>query len=125
MTSQLLAIFYLNDFDHFVKEELKIKYYIRYQDDALFFHESKEYLRNCFEEIKKFMSKEKLSLNNKSRIFKSTDNYIFLGRNPKGRYIRYRNIKRKIKARKYLYEEGKIKLCSLVSCITCYKGLLK
>ena len=41
MTSQILAIFYLNDFDHYIKEELKIKYYVRYQDDFLLFHESK------------------------------------------------------------------------------------
>jgi len=34
MTSQILAIFYLNDFDHYVKEQLKIKYYVRYQDGA-------------------------------------------------------------------------------------------
>lgn len=34
MTSQVLAIFYLNDLDHFIKEDLKIKYYIRYQDGA-------------------------------------------------------------------------------------------
>lgn len=34
MTSQILAIFYLNDMDHYIKEKLKIKYYIRYQDGA-------------------------------------------------------------------------------------------
>lgn len=34
MTSQCLAIFYLNDMDHYIKEELKIKYYVRYQDGA-------------------------------------------------------------------------------------------
>lgn len=34
MTSQILAIFYLNDLDHFIKETLKIKYYVRYQDDC-------------------------------------------------------------------------------------------
>lgn len=34
MTSQILAIFYLNDLDHFIKEKLKIKYYVRYQDGA-------------------------------------------------------------------------------------------
>ena len=28
MTSQILAVFYLNDLDHFVKEKLKIKYYV-------------------------------------------------------------------------------------------------
>ena len=29
MTSQILAIFYLNDLDHFIKETLKIKYYVK------------------------------------------------------------------------------------------------
>ena len=95
MANQALAIFFLNDFDRFVKEVLKIKYYERYQDDVLLFHESKEYLRFCFEEIKKFLEKEKLKLNDKSRIYKNTDNFMFLGRNKKGEYIRYRNVKKK------------------------------
>ena len=30
MSSQFLAILYLNELDHFIKEKLKIKYYIRY-----------------------------------------------------------------------------------------------
>lgn len=34
MTSQILAIYYLNELDHFIKEKLKIKYYIRYMDGA-------------------------------------------------------------------------------------------
>ena len=33
MTSQILAIFYLNDMDHYIKETLKIKYYVRYQEN--------------------------------------------------------------------------------------------
>ena len=48
MTSQVLAIFYLNDLDYFIKETLKIKYYVRYQDDFLLFHPSKEYLKYIF-----------------------------------------------------------------------------
>ena len=52
MTSQVFAIFYLNDMDHFIKEQLRIKYYVRYQDDFLLFHESKDYLKYCFEQIK-------------------------------------------------------------------------
>ena len=58
MTSQVLAIFYLNDMDHFIKETLKIKYLIRYQDDFLLFHPSKQYLKYCLEELKKFLEKE-------------------------------------------------------------------
>lgn len=34
MTSQILAIIYLNNLDHFIKEKLKAKYYIRYMDGA-------------------------------------------------------------------------------------------
>ena len=30
MTSQFLAIYYLNELDHYIKEELGIKYYVRY-----------------------------------------------------------------------------------------------
>lgn len=78
MTSQILAIFYLNDMDHYIKEVLKIKYYVRYQDDFLLFHESKKYLRYCLIKIEEFLKKEKLVLNRKTRIFKNTNNFIFL-----------------------------------------------
>lgn len=81
MTSQVLAIFYLNDMDHFIKETLKIKYYVRYQDDFLLFHQSKDYLKYCLKEIEKFLTKEKLKLNIKTRIYKNTNNFLFLGRN--------------------------------------------
>ena len=125
MTSQCLAIFYLNDLDHFIKEKLKIKYYIRYQDDGLIFHESKEYIKFCFKEIEKFLDKEHLKLNNKSRIYKNTNNFIFLGRNRKGKYAKYRNIKRKIKYRKRLYEDEKIDLMGYINTINCYRSLIK
>lgn len=125
MTSQVLAIFYLNDLDHFIKEVLKIKYYIRYQDDFLLFHQSKDYLKYCYKEIEKFLKNEGLQLNKKTRIFKNTDNYIFLGRNSKNQYVRYRNIKRKLKDKNYKYVTGQIPLNSIVSSVNCYEGLLK
>ena len=123
MTNQILAIFYLNDMDHFIKETLKIKYYIRYQDDFLLFHPSKKYLQYCLSEIKKFLEREKLSLNDKTRIYKNTNNFLFLGRNCTGKYARYRNVKRKLKNRYYLYKNDKLSLDSLASSLICYKGL--
>lgn len=125
MTSQILAIFYLNDLDHFIKEKLKIKYYIRYQDDFLLFHQSKEYLKYCLKEIKIFLDKENLILNNKTRIYKNTNNFIFLGRDKKGNYSRYRTINKKIKRNKYLYKNNKITLSGIASSIICYDGLKK
>lgn len=103
MTSQVLAIFYLNDMDHFIKDTLKIKGVVRYQDDFLLFHESKDYLKYCLDELKKFLEKEDLTLNKKTRIFKSTDNFIFIGRNKYGNYAKYRTVKRRLKKREYLY----------------------
>ena len=42
--SQFLANFYLSYFDHWLKENMKIKYIVRYMDDVVIFHHSKEYL---------------------------------------------------------------------------------
>lgn len=124
MTSQVLAVFYLNDMDHFIKETLKIKYYVRYQDDFLLFHPSKDYLKYCLDEIKKFVERENLHLNKKTRIFKNTDNFIFLGRTKESKYAKYRTVKRRLKKRYYLYHSGKISLNSLASSVISYEGLI-
>ena len=123
MTSQILAIFYLNDLDHYIKEKLHIKYYIRYQDDFILFHQSKEYLRFCLEEIDKFIQKEKLTLNKKTRIYNSNNNYIYLGRNKYGTYAKHRYVKRRLKKARYLYDSGVIDLINMVSILQSYDYL--
>lgn len=125
MTSQLLAIFYLNDLDHYIKENLKVKYYVRYQDDFLLFHNSKDYLKKCFVKISDFLKKEDLKLNPKSRIYKSTNNFIFLGRNKYGKYAKYRDINKKLKKKFELYNSNQISLTSLSNSIICYQNLNK
>jgi retron-type reverse transcriptase len=45
LTSQLWANAYLDGFDHFVKRELRVRGYVRYVDDFLFFAEDKPALR--------------------------------------------------------------------------------
>lgn len=125
MSSQTLAVFYLNDLDHYIKENLKIKYYVRYQDDFLLFHESREYLKYCLIKIKEFLEKEKLTLNKKTRIYSNKDNFIFLGRTPNGRYSKYRTVKRRLKKRNYLYRNHIISLSGYASSIISYEHLLK
>ena len=125
MTSQCLAIFYLNDLDHYIKEQLKIKYYVRYQDDFVLFHKSKEYLKECLEKIKKFLEKEKMQLNKKTRIYTKNQNFIFLGRKKNNKYANYRRIKGKLKKRYYLYKTNKINLNSLLSSIESFRSLDK
>ena len=124
MTSQILGIFYLNDLDHYIKEELKIKHYVRYQDDFLLLHEDKNYLKYCLDQIKYFLKKEKLELNKKTRIYKNSNNFIFLGRNKYNNYSKYRNIKRKLKYKKYLYEMNKVNLNHYISSYICYKNIV-
>lgn len=80
MTSQILAVTYLNELDHFIKEKLKIKYYIRYMDDGILIHNNKEYLKYCLKEIEKILDLYKLKLNNKKTMVNSIKNGIdFLG----------------------------------------------
>lgn len=43
--SQYLANFYLAYFDHWLKEEMKVKMIVRYMDDIVIFHSSKVFLR--------------------------------------------------------------------------------
>ncbi len=78
-TSQLLAIYYLNELDHYIKEQLHIKYYIRYMDDFILIHHDKEYLKKCLNLINKKLSYLKLSLNKKTQIYNLKSGVNFLG----------------------------------------------
>ncbi len=79
MTSQLMAIFYLNEVDHFIKEVLKHKYYIRYMDDLLILDTDKEKLLDSFAKIREMVEKYKLVVNDKSNLYRLSVGINFLG----------------------------------------------
>ena len=81
VTSQFLAIFYLNKIDHFIKENLKAKHYIRYMDDFLIFLNNKEELIRYWNSIKNKLNEFHLCINNKSNIYDLKYGIIFLGIN--------------------------------------------
>ena len=58
LSSQVFANFYMDAFDKFVKNVLKIKYYGRYVDDFVIVHEDKEFLVRIQEKMRNFMQKE-------------------------------------------------------------------
>jgi len=63
LTSQLFANVYMNEFDQFVKQTLKTKYYIRYADDFVFLSHKRAYLFEIQRCIAIFLTKQlKLSL---------------------------------------------------------------
>ncbi len=81
MSSQILAVFFLNKVDHFIKEKLGCKYYIRYMDDLVILGNDKEELKNVFENVSKYIESFDLNVNNKSGIYSLSDGVNFLGYN--------------------------------------------
>ena len=67
--SQLIALAVLDDMDHFIKERLRVKHYIRYMDDFVLIHPNREYLRFCRTVIEAKLNALGLTLNRKTRIY--------------------------------------------------------
>ena len=76
--SQLLELAVLDDLDHFIKERLHIKYYLRYMDDFILIHEDKAYLQYCRKEIEKELTKIHLKLNRKTSLYPLKQGVKFL-----------------------------------------------
>ena len=111
LTSQFFANVYLNELDYFVKHELKTKYYIRYVDDFVLLHSSKEQLEEWKEQIDNFLKTElKIELHpDKSKVISLSRGIDFVGfRNfYHYRLLRKRNIK-KIKLKIEEYHSGNL-----------------
>lgn len=58
LTSQVFANFYMNHFDHFIKDQLKVRFYGRYVDDFVIVHSDKEYLKAIISQISSFLECE-------------------------------------------------------------------
>lgn len=78
-TSQLLALLFLDEFDHIVKEKYGVKKHGRYMDDFLAIHPSKEFLKNLLADFRVFMGSYGLELNEKTGIFPLRNGIDFLG----------------------------------------------
>lgn len=90
---------------------------------GLIYSNSKEELKKVLIKIENYLKKEKMILNPKTRIYSNKDKYVFLGRTKEGKYSKRRQIKRKIKERKYLYYTNKIELKSFIASSIYYEYL--
>ena len=107
LTSQFFANIYLNELDYFIKHVLKAKYYIRYVDDFVILHKSKEQLTKWKAEINNFLiDRLKLELHqDKSKIIPLSQGVDFVGfRN----FFKYK-IPRKRNIRKMRRKIGNLK----------------
>ncbi len=132
ITSQLFANIYLDELDQFIKQQLKIKYYIRYSDDFVILSDSKEYLKGLVFEIDEFL-KEKIKLSfhsNKVIIRKYRQGIDFLGYVTLPYYttLRTKTKKRMFKKIRLIKEKLKSGLISKESfnqSLQSYYGVLK
>ena len=63
--SQILAVRYPNDIDHFIEQELGISEHGRYMDDSYLIHHSKEYLKYCLEQLRERFAEKGIIVNEK------------------------------------------------------------
>lgn len=72
LTSQILVNVYMNEFDQYVKRNLKVKYYIRYADDFVLLSPDRKYLTRLLPQIQDYLCDNlKLELHPK-KVFLST-----------------------------------------------------
>lgn len=68
--SQYFANFYLTYFDHWLKEDLKVRYYFRYADDIVILSSNKPYLHELLYQIRTYLQENlKLQLKSNYQIF--------------------------------------------------------
>ena len=136
MSSQMLSIFYLYKLDHYIINDLKLKYYIRYMDDFIILCENKEKINKAKIIICNIL-KEKYLLNvNKKKTFivKANNYFSFLSYvfkidgNKTVIRIRKNNFKKigkRIKEVRYLLDNNMISYNSAFSMVMTYSNSFK
>lgn len=83
MTSQFLSIFYLYKLDHYIVNDLKLKYMVKYMDDYVIIFNDREYLKYALKVISSKLEKEyKLRINKRKTMkLDSYHGFEFLGYN--------------------------------------------
>ena len=114
LTSQFFANFYLNGMDHYIQERLGCRYYLRYMDDFVVFHEDKRFLLSVKEAIEDYLKGLRLRLHEeKCRVHKTPGGVPFLGMVifPDRRRLKRESVirfKRKLKRFQKLHKKGRI-----------------
>lgn len=135
LTSQLFANVYLDALDHYLKDDLGVKMYVRYMDDFVVIHQDKEYLKRLLADIDAFITNQlHLTLNPKTEIFKSGAGIChaidFCGYRiwPEYTKPRKRTVKctrKRFKKLSVLYREGAIDLSRVGASIASFLGYMK
>lgn len=135
-SSQWFALLYLNKVDHYIKEQLGIKCYVRYTDDMILVHRDKKYLSECKNKIKKLCNDLlDLELNEKTQIGMVKNGIDFLGYRHilsgsdkiiiKLRYSSKERLKKHLKTVSKLYNRGIVDMNMYIKEKTLFIIILK
>ncbi len=130
-TSQFFANIYLNELDHFIKERLRVKYYIRYMDDFLLLVSTKEEAKTYLNIISNYLKENlDLELNVKSKYYPNKMGIDFCGYRIYESHILIRNrckkkIKKKIKYWNYLYNNNNLNFFNVIQSWYSWLGHIK
>lgn len=119
LTSQFWANVYLNNFDHFVKRELKCPAYLRYVDDFLIFGDDRRALLDWRQAIIDRMAALRLTLHEeRAQVFPTETGIPFLGFRvyPEHRRVKRRKVvhfRRKLRRQLEEYSTGGVSLSKL------------
>ena len=111
LTSQYFANFYLGIFDHYAKEKMQVKGYVRYMDDVLLFANTMQEIKTMLHTAKRFLEEELLLTLKEETIGKTASGVPFLGflLKPKGIYLsqkKKKRLKKRITQYRYKHECG-------------------
>ena len=131
LTSQLFANAYLDQLDHFVKDRLRVRHYVRYMDDFVILGPGKAGLWELLAEIRDFLASElRLSLNPKTSVFPASHGVDFAGYRHWTTHClpRKRNVRRA--ARKFaglsrVYARGEVDLDTVRSVVASFVGYMQ
>ena len=94
-TSQWLSNFYLEGLDHFVKEQLRIKYFVRYVDDMVLIDSNKRKLHKAVIAINQYLNEIGLKLKRNWQVWKIDSRPID--------FVGFQFFRNKIKLRRRIY----------------------
>lgn len=130
---QIAGISVLDGMDHFIKERLHVKYYVRYMDDFILIGNTKEEMQHCKEEIEKYLKNIEFELNSKkTKIYEIKEGIKFLGFTHRltntGKVVRIidpQNVKqerKKLRRMVGLVRKGRIKKEKVDKCFGSWKA---
>ena len=131
LTSQLFANIYLDAFDHYMKDILGIRHYLRYMDDFIVFSNNKSELKGILTSTRQWLKTNlNLTLNHKTRIISDAEGCDFCGYRiwtthtlPRKRNVR--RMRRRMKKLCAIYRRGGVEADNVRCCWASFLGYMK